>query len=76
MDRQKENEEKEKMDHKMQQKIGKTQLPPAQEPKLVKPMYIGDVMQLAYIVAHSDDIPCSFREAISGKHADQWWKAM
>ena len=70
-DKQKEKEEKEKTDRKMQHEIGKMQPPPpAQKPEQVESMYIGDVAQLAYIAAHGDDIPCSLKEAISGRHAD------
>ena len=52
------------------------QPPPAQEPEQVESMYISDVAQSAYIAAHGDNIPHSLKEAILGKHADQWWKAM
>ena len=33
-------------------------------------------MKLAYVAVHGGDIPNSFKQAVSGENADQWWKAM
>ena len=36
----------------------------------------SEVTQVAYLAAHGPATPTSFKEAVEGYDADEWWKAM